>query len=75
MNKRKWSGALTIIYLLALILPPRVLGADKFVTYDEPWWVISGSNYYYALTHRDFANTIYDYHRLSQPPGWSPQGC
>ena len=39
-----------------------IIGLDKFVTFDEPWWVISGSNYYYALTHGDFENTIYDYH-------------
>ncbi|HEY2981303.1 MAG TPA: glycosyltransferase family 39 protein [Anaerolineales bacterium] len=48
--------------LLLLILPTHLAGIDKFATIDEPWWVISGSNYYYALTHRDFADTIYDYH-------------
>ncbi|MBV5323512.1 glycosyltransferase family 39 protein, partial [bacterium] len=59
MNKYKWLLAL---FLLALIIPARVVGIDKFATVDEPWWVISGSNYYYALTHQDFENTIYDYH-------------
>jgi hypothetical protein len=48
--------------LVVLFLPIHLAGIDKVVTIDEPWWVISGSNYYYALTHRDFANTIYDYH-------------
>jgi 4-amino-4-deoxy-L-arabinose transferase-like glycosyltransferase len=62
MSKKKWSGLVILVCLLVLIIPSRVIGIDKFVTYDEPWWVISGSNYYYALTHRDFANTIYDYH-------------
>jgi hypothetical protein len=57
--KNKW---LMTILLLVLIIPSHVIGIDKFVTFDEPWWVISGSNYYYALTHGDFANTIYDYH-------------
>jgi hypothetical protein len=55
----KW---LLAVLLVALIVPARIAGIDKFATIDEPWWVISGSNYYYALTHRDFANTIYDYH-------------
>jgi len=59
VNKYKWFLAL---FLLALILPARVVGIDKFATIDEPWWVISGSNFYYALTHQDFENTIYDYH-------------
>src|SRR5512143_988300 len=51
-----------LLILLALIVPPHLVGIDKFATIDEPWWVISGSNYYYALTHGDFANTVYDYH-------------
>jgi hypothetical protein len=32
------------------------------VNVDEPRWVIRGANYYYALTHRDFENTLYEYH-------------
>jgi 4-amino-4-deoxy-L-arabinose transferase-like glycosyltransferase len=59
MYKHKWLLAL---FLLVLIIPARVAGIDKFATVDEPWWVISGSNFYYAITHQDFANTIYDYH-------------
>ena len=50
------------LILLALVAPPHLLGLDRFATIDEPWWVISGSNFYYAITHGDFANTIYDYH-------------
>lgn len=62
MNKNKWNILLTILFLLVLIVPSHVIGIDKVVTIDEPWWVISGSNYYYALTHGDFGNTLYDYH-------------
>ena len=51
-----------LLVLLALIIPSHVIGIDRVVTIDEPWWVISGSNYYYALTHQDFETTIYDYH-------------
>lgn len=57
--KNKW---LMVLLLLIVIVPSHVIGIDKVVTWDEPWWVISGSNYYYALTHEDFENTIYDYH-------------
>jgi 4-amino-4-deoxy-L-arabinose transferase-like glycosyltransferase len=62
MQKIKLPLWLSILLLLALITPSHLVGLDKFATIDEPWWVISGSNYYYALTHGDFANTIYDYH-------------
>lgn len=51
-----------MLALLVLIAPSHVIGIDKVITIDEPWWVISGSNYYYALTHGDFENTVYDYH-------------
>src|SRR5512143_4036598 len=62
MPQNKWGKLVIIICLLVLIFPSHVIGIDKFITYDEPWWIISGANYYYALTHGDFANTIYDYH-------------
>ena len=62
MKKNKWKFLLTVLFLLLLIVPSHVIGIDKVVTIDEPWWVISGSNYYYALTHGDFENTLYDYH-------------
>jgi hypothetical protein len=59
MKKNKW---IWFLLLFVLIIPARVAGIDQFATYDEPWWIISGSNYYYALTHADFENTVYDYH-------------
>ena len=62
MQKTKLPLWLAFLILLALIVPSHLIGIDKFATIDEPWWVISGSNYYYALTHGDFANTVYDYH-------------
>jgi hypothetical protein len=62
MDKNKWHGLIILLVLLALIIPSHVIGIDRVVTIDEPWWVISGSNYYYALTHQDFETTIYDYH-------------
>lgn len=54
-----------IIYallLLALTLPSRLTRIDAAVNIDEPWWVISGSNFYYAVAHRDFEDTYFEYH-------------
>lgn len=59
MKLKKWIMA---ILLLILIAPSHLIANDQTITIDEPWWLISGSNYYYALTHEDFANTRYDYH-------------
>lgn len=62
-NVSDWRKRFALaVLLLALIAPSRLIAADRPVTVDEPWWLISGSNYYYALSHRDFANTLYDYH-------------
>ncbi len=61
-SPHKWKTWIVILVLVALLLPSHVIGIERVVTVDEPWWVISGSNYYYALTHRDFENTLYDYH-------------
>jgi hypothetical protein len=62
MDKARFHRMLLLAGLLILIVLPHMRGIDKFATLDEPWWVISGSNYYYALTHGDFESTIYDYH-------------
>lgn len=62
IKRNTWGGFFLFALLLILIVPSHIISIDRVVTVDEPWWVISGSNYYYALTHRDFANTLYDYH-------------
>ena len=51
-----------VVLLLALTLPSRLINIDRAVNIDEPWWVISGVNYYYAVAHKDFENTYYEYH-------------
>lgn len=53
---------LLALLLLALTLPSRLINIDRAVNIDEPWWVISSSNFYYAVTQRDFANTYFEYH-------------
>ncbi len=51
-----------IILLLALVIPSWVINIARVINVDEPRWVIRGANYYYALTHKDFENTLYEYH-------------
>jgi hypothetical protein len=51
-----------ILLLLALTLPSRLTRIEAAVNIDEPWWVISSSNFYYAVTHRDFQDTYFEYH-------------
>ena len=50
------------ILLLALTLPSRLVSIDRAINIDEPFWLISSSNFYYAVTHRDFENTYFEYH-------------
>jgi 4-amino-4-deoxy-L-arabinose transferase-like glycosyltransferase len=59
------SRLLQIIFILvlgALLVLPRVIAIDRFATVDEPYWLTAGSDFYYALGQRAFANTVYDYH-------------
>ena len=51
-----------VILLLALTLPSRLIHIDRAINIDEPWWVISGSNFYYAITHGAFEDTYFEYH-------------
>lgn len=53
---------LCILILLALAVPSHAVGIARFSDIDEPFWITNGSNFYYALTHRDFKNTVYEYH-------------
>ncbi len=62
MKQKNWRTWALAFLLLIVVAPSHIVQNDQTITIDEPWWVISGSNYYYALTHRDFANTRYDYH-------------
>ncbi len=62
LRNKKLIFWLYVLILLALVLPPHVIGIDRFAEIDEPMWVARGSNFYYALTHGDFENTFYEYH-------------
>lgn len=61
LNLQRSKFWLTLL-LLALTLPSRLISIDRAVNIDEPWWVISSSNFYYAITHRDFQDTYFEYH-------------
>jgi hypothetical protein len=47
--------------LILLVSSIRFWGLAKFVTVDEPAWLIKSANFYYALGQRDFEKTVYDY--------------
>ncbi len=51
-----------ILCLLALILIPRLIGLEAFVSVDEPDWLKFGANFFHAIGTGDFGSTVYDYH-------------
>ena len=59
---KKIIRASLLILLAAVLLAPRLADLAKFTAADEPFWLAVGANYYYALTHREFENTVYEYH-------------
>ncbi len=61
-SQSKFDSLWLALLLLVLILPSWLINIARVVNVDEPRWIIRGSNYYYAITHRDFENTIYEYH-------------
>ncbi len=62
MSQANLASLPYILLLLLLIIPSWVIQIDRVINVDEPRWVIRGANYYYALTHKDFENTLYEYH-------------
>ncbi len=48
--------------VIASMLLPRMADLVKFTAADEPFWLVVGANYYYALTHGELENTVYEYH-------------
>jgi len=51
-----------ILIVLCGLIVPRIMQLTDFTAADEPFWLVVGANYYYALTHFEFENTIYEYH-------------
>lgn len=60
--KLNQTKLLLALLLLAITIPSRIIKNDQAFNIDEPWWVISSANFYYAVTHKDFENTYFEYH-------------
>jgi 4-amino-4-deoxy-L-arabinose transferase-like glycosyltransferase len=58
----KIKRILVLLVLILVMIAPRVAELTKFTAADEPFWLVVGANYYYALTHGEFENTVYEYH-------------
>ncbi|MBI3165380.1 MAG: hypothetical protein HYZ24_11920 [Chloroflexi bacterium] len=52
---------IAVLVILSMLLP-RAANLTQFTAADEPFWLVVGANYYYALTHGEFENTVYEYH-------------
>jgi len=48
--------------LILIMGIPRLPGLNSFVTTDETLWLVRSGNFYYALTHHDFAATFQKSH-------------
>ncbi|MGB0383683.1 MAG: phospholipid carrier-dependent glycosyltransferase [Ardenticatenaceae bacterium] len=57
-----WQRVMLLIIVALLIWLPRTLSLDHFATPDEPKWLMRSANFYYALTHGDFATTLQTEH-------------
>jgi hypothetical protein len=57
-QQKLWVEVLAVVVIALAIFIPRVLKLDQFVTPDEPLWITRSANFYYALTHGDFASTF-----------------
>src|SRR5512133_1440209 len=58
----KFQKHLLALFLLAVTIIPRLVELNSFVAVDEPAWLTRGGNFYYAIAHREFQNTVYEYH-------------
>jgi len=56
INKRAYGFFVLVIFLF-LLAPLRFLALGRFVTADEPTWGKRSANFYYALSHGDYAST------------------
>ena len=59
---KKSIRILVAALVIAAMILPRMAELTKFTAADEPFWLVVGANYYYALTHGEFENTVYEYH-------------
>jgi hypothetical protein len=62
MEKERRIEIVIVLCLIALILIPRLIGLDAFVSVDEPDWLKFGANFFRGISIGDFGSTVYDYH-------------
>ena len=62
MSKEHRVEVFIVLCLAALILIPRLVGLDAFVSVNEPDWLKFGANFYRGISSGDFGSTVYDYH-------------
>ena len=58
----KYREIILVLIMVAIIAIPRFVGLGNFTSIDEPYWLQSSGNFYYALGQRQFENTVYGYH-------------
>lgn len=61
LSKQLPNIVILFVLFLALLLP-RIFALDRFATPDEPLWISRSGNFYYAITHKDFASTYQKEH-------------
>ncbi len=58
-KRRVWTALLLLVLWSLLVRMPSL---DRFVTADEHAWLARSGNFYYALTHGDWAGTFQRHH-------------
>jgi len=61
-NREFWLKTLTLLVVLAAMALPRATTLDRFVTPDEPKWLMRSTNFFLSLAQKDFANTYQKEH-------------
>jgi hypothetical protein len=56
--KMRWLQALLLFLLALALLLPRLLELSRYVTVDEPLWLIRSANFYQALAAGDWKDTF-----------------
>jgi hypothetical protein len=60
--KMRWLQALLLFLLALALLLPRLLQLSRYVTVDEPLWLIRSANFYQALEAGDWKDTFQQGH-------------
>ena len=61
-NREFWLKTLTLLVVLLAMGLPRATALDRFVTPDEPKWLMRSANFFLSLAQKDFANTYQKEH-------------